>query len=86
MWIDKIAEIIYRPGPCAMDTTLGGWELSYSFPLMFCFAWPRPLLVGEGLTVFALLLEGLQAFPPDRSSNVLAALISAAGAGGGSAC
>jgi VanZ family protein len=61
-----------------------GWEIDhfvgyFVFTLLFCLAWPRPLLVGVALTVFAVLLEGLQAFPPDRSSNVMAAVYSAAG-------
>jgi hypothetical protein len=37
----------------------------------------RPLVVGS--LVFAVLLEGLQAFMPDRSSYYLAAVYSAAG-------
>ena len=61
-----------------------GWEIDhfvgyFVLTLLFCLAWPRPLLVGGALTVFAVLLEGLQAFPPDRSSNVMAAVYSAAG-------
>ena len=51
----------------------------FVFALLVCLAWPRPLKVGGALTVFAVLLEGLQAFPPDRSSNVFAAVFSAAG-------
>jgi VanZ family protein len=72
-------------GPAQWTPRSGiGWEIDhfvgyFVFTLVFCLAWPRPLVVGGGLTVFALLLEALQAFPPDRSSNVLAALISAAG-------
>ena len=46
---------------------------------MFCLAWPRPLMVGGALVVFAVVLEGLQAFMPDRSSYFVAALYSAAG-------
>ena len=46
---------------------------------MCCLAWPRPLVVGGALMVFAVLLEGLQAFMPDRSSYYLAAVYSAAG-------
>ena len=36
-------------------------------------------MVGGALMVFAVLLEGLQAFMPDRSSYYLAAVYSAAG-------
>ena len=61
-----------------------GWEIDhfvgyFVITLMLCLAWPRPVVVGVALMVFALLLEALQAFPPGRSSNVVAALISAAG-------
>ena len=61
-----------------------GWEIDhfvgyFVITLMFCFVYRRPVVVGVGLMVFALLLEALQAFPPDRSSNVVAALISAGG-------
>jgi hypothetical protein len=35
--------------------------------------------VGGALVVFAVLLELLQAIPPDRSSNIWAAVYSAAG-------
>ena len=72
-------------GPAQWTPRSGmGWEIDhfvgyFVFTLMFCLAWPRPLVVGGGLTVFALLLEALQAYPPDRSSNVWAALISAFG-------
>jgi VanZ family protein len=61
-----------------------GWEIDhfvgyFVITLMLCLAWLRPVVVGVALMVFALLLEALQAFPPDRSSNVVAALISAGG-------
>jgi VanZ family protein len=61
-----------------------GWEIDhfvgyFVITLMLCLAWPRPVVVGIALMAFAILLEGLQAFPPDRSSNVVAALISAGG-------
>ena len=61
-----------------------GWEIDhfvgyFVIALMLCFAWPRPLVVGGGLVVFAASLEALQALTPDRSSNVFAALYSACG-------
>jgi VanZ family protein len=61
-----------------------GWEIDhfvgyFVITLMLCFAWPRPLVVGGGLVVFAASLEALQALTPDRSSNVFAALYSACG-------
>jgi hypothetical protein len=46
---------------------------------MFCLAWPRPLVVGGILTAVAVLLEGLQAFTPDRTPDLLSAFISAGG-------
>jgi VanZ family protein len=61
-----------------------GWEIDhfvgyFVFTLMFCLAWPQPVIVGGALMAFAVLLAGLQAFPPDRSSNVVAAMLSAGG-------
>ena len=61
-----------------------GWEIDhfvgyFVITWMLCLAWPRPVVVGVALMAFAVLLEALQAFPPDRSSNVVAALISAGG-------
>jgi VanZ family protein len=61
-----------------------GWEIDhfvgyFFLTLLVCLAWPRPLVVGVSLAAFAVLLEGLQAFPPDRSSNVFAAIIGACG-------
>ena len=62
-----------------------GWRIDHFFgyfalTLMFCFAWQRPLVVGGALMALAVLLEGLQAFTPDRHADVYAALISAGGA------
>ena len=73
-----------RPGPREMPRSGIGWEYDhfvgyFVFTLMFCLAWPRPLLVGAALMAFAVLLEGLQSFLPDRSSYYVAAIYSAAG-------
>jgi VanZ family protein len=62
-----------------------GWRIDHFFgyfalTLTFCFAWQRPLVVGGALMALAVLLEGLQAFTPDRHADVYAALISAGGA------
>ena len=62
-----------------------GWRIDhfvgyFAFTLMFCLAWPRPLVIGGGLMALAVLLEGLQAFTPDRHADLHAALISAGGA------
>ena len=72
-------------GPAEWQPRSGiGFELDhfvgyFVFTLMFCLAWPRPLAVGGALVVFALVLENLQSFLPDRSSYFVAALYSAAG-------
>jgi VanZ family protein len=62
-----------------------GWQLDhflgwFAITSLVCFAWPRPFVVGGALMVFAALLEGLQAFTPDRSANLLAAVCGAGGA------
>jgi VanZ family protein len=72
-------------GPAKWQPRSGiGWEFDhfigyFVFTVMFCLAWPRPLVVGGALMAFAVLLEGLQAFMPDRSSYYVAALYSAGG-------
>jgi VanZ family protein len=72
-------------GPASWQPRSGyGWELDhfvgyFIFTLIFCLAWPRPLVVGIALSVFAFVLENLQALLPDRSSYFVAALYSAAG-------
>ena len=62
-----------------------GWQFDhfigyFGITLFVCLAWPRPLVVGGVLAVFGALLEGLQAFTPDRTANLVAALCGAAGA------
>jgi hypothetical protein len=62
-----------------------GWQIDhfvgyFAFTLMFCLAWPRPVVVGGAFVCLAVLLEGLQAFTPDRFADVHAAMISAGGA------
>ena len=61
-----------------------GWQFDhfagyFAITLLVCFAWPRPLLVGGVLMAAAFLLEGLQAFTPDRSANFVAGLCGAGG-------
>ena len=57
-------------GPAKWQPRSGiGWEYDhffgyFVFTLLFCLAWPRPLVVGGALMAFAVLLEGLQAFYP----------------------
>jgi VanZ family protein len=72
-------------GPARWQPRTGlGWQVEhfvgyFLFALMFCLVWGRPLVVGGVLAVFAVLLEGLQALTPDRSSYWVAAGYSAAG-------
>ena len=72
-------------GPASWQPRSGfGWELDhfvgyFVFTWIFLLAWPRPLIIGTALSLFALLLENLQSFLPDRSSYFVAALYSAAG-------
>jgi VanZ family protein len=68
-----------------MAATVGNcWEIDHFvgycvITLVCCVAWPRPLVIGGALVIFAVLLEVLQAFMPDRSSYYLAAVYSASG-------
>jgi VanZ family protein len=70
-------------GPAKWQVRTGlGWQMDhfvgyFTFTLMFCLAWPRPLVIGGSLMVLAVLLEGLQAFTPDRHADLYAALYSA---------
>ena len=61
-----------------------GWQIDhflgyFAITLFVCFAWPRPFVVGGVLMAAAFLLEGLQAFTPDRTANLVAALCGAGG-------
>ena len=72
------------PANWAPRTELG-WEMDhflgwFAITSLVCFAWPRPFVVGGALMAFAALLEGLQAFTPNRSANLLAAVCGAGGA------
>jgi len=77
--------VIVALGPANWQPRTGlGWEIEhfigyFAFTLMFCLAWPRPFIVGGALMAVAVLLEGLQAFTPDRSSNLRAAFYGAGG-------
>jgi VanZ family protein len=72
-------------GPSKLVPRSGlGWELDHFFSyfamtLMFCLVWPRPIVVGGAFVVLAALLEGLQAFTPDRTPDLQSVLFSAAG-------
>jgi VanZ family protein len=72
-------------GPATWQPRSGlGWETDhfvgyFVFTLMFCLAWPRPLVVGGALITIAMLLENLQSLLPDRSSYFVVALYSAGG-------
>jgi VanZ family protein len=62
-----------------------GWQFDhfigyFGITLFVCFAWPRPFLIGGVFAAIAALLEGLQAFTPDRSAYLPAIFYGAAGA------
>jgi VanZ family protein len=62
-----------------------GWQFDhfigyFGITLFVCFAWPRPFVVGGVFAAVAALLEGLQAFTPDRSAYLPAIFYGAAGA------
>jgi VanZ family protein len=62
-----------------------GWQFDhfigyFGITLFVCVAWPRPFVVGGILAAVAVLLEGLQAFTPDRLPYLPAALYGAGGA------
>ena len=61
-----------------------GWEIDhflgyFAITTLIGLAWPRPFVVGGALIAVAVLLEGLQALTPDRSSNRIAAFYGAGG-------
>ena len=61
-----------------------GWKFDhfigyFAITLLVCFAWPRPFVVGGVLVSASFLLESLQAFTPDRTANLVAALCGAGG-------
>ena len=62
------------PAKWAPRTELG-WQFDhfigyFGITLFFCFAWPRPLVVGAIVMTVAAVLESLQALTPDRSANL----------------
>jgi VanZ family protein len=62
-----------------------GWQYDhfigyFGITLFFCFAWPRPFVVGGTFMALAALLEGLQAFTPDRTAYLPAIFYGAGGA------
>lgn len=77
--------VVVALGPANWQPRTGlGWQAEhfvgyFLFTLMFCIAWPRPMVVGGTLAIFSVLLESLQAFTADRSSNLIAALYGAFG-------
>jgi VanZ family protein len=69
-------------GPADWQPRTGlGWQIDhflgyFAITSIFCLAWPRPFVVGGALMGIAALLEGLQAFTPNRSSNLVAVFCS----------
>ena len=72
-------------GPAKMQIRTGlGWQFDhvfgyFGFTVLVCMAWPRALVVGGSVMVFAVLLEALQALTPDRSADLHAAMYSVCG-------
>ena len=77
--------VIGALGPASWTPrTALGWQIDhflgyFAITMLVCLGWPRPFLVGGILMGAAFLLEGLQAFSPGRSANLVAALCSAGG-------
>jgi VanZ family protein len=73
-------------GPARWQQRTGlGWQLDhlvtyFALTAIFCFAWPRPRLIGGTFMVASVLLEGLQALTPDRTASLVAALYGSIGA------
>ena len=82
-----VALIVFAAlGPAKWQHRTGlGWQFDhivgyFGFTLMVCIAWPRKaMVVGGAIMVLAALLEGLQAFTPDRTADLHAALYSMSG-------
>ena len=78
--------VIIALGPAKWQPRTGlGWQVEhflgyFAITSLVCLAWPRPIVVGPALMVGGALLEGLQAFTPDRTANLLAAVCGAGGA------
>jgi VanZ family protein len=78
--------VIIALGPAKWQPRTGlGWQVEhflgyFVITSLVCLAWPRPLVVGPALMIGGALLEGLQAFTPDRTANLLAAVCGAGGA------
>jgi VanZ family protein len=78
--------VIMALGPEEWQLRTGlGWEFDhfagyFAITIFVCLAWPRPIVVGGALMAFGALLEGLQAFTPDRTASLMAAIYGASGA------
>src|SRR5262245_52737034 len=81
-----IAAIVFAqlgPGDWQVRTGLG-WETEHALAYFVvtsiaCLVWPRPFVVGPAFMVASVLLEALQALPPDRHANFEAGLYGAGG-------
>jgi VanZ family protein len=76
--------VIAALGPANLLPRTGLWQLEhlvgyFAVTLIVCLAWPRPFMVGGTLMAVAVALEALQALTPDRSANLIAALLGAGG-------
>lgn len=85
--VAAIALLVFAAlGPATYPVRTGlGWQVDHFLAYfvvtpIFCLAWRRPFVVGGALMVIGALLEGLQAFTPDRLPSLLAAFWGASGA------
>ncbi len=73
-------------GPAKWQLRTGlGWQIEHFLAYfgvtpIVCLTWPRPVVVGGALMAIGALLEGLEAFTPDRTPDLLAAFYGASGA------
>ncbi len=77
--------VIIALGPAKWTPRLGlGWQADhflgyFVLTSLVCASWIRPFMVGGALAVGGALLDGLQAFTPDRHADLRAALWGAGG-------
>jgi VanZ family protein len=72
-------------GAAAQPRTVLGWQVEHFLgyfiaTAIVCLGSPRPLRVAGAMVLLAAVLEGLQAFTPDRVPNFFAVVYGAAGA------
>jgi len=85
--VAAIALLVFAAlGPAKWAPRSGlGWQIDhfvgyFAITSLVCFARPRPFLVGGAAMAIAALLEGLQAFTPDRTPDLVAVFCGGGGA------